>query len=570
MTIETISVVFDKVPSTTSTSTFDIDGDDFLGKIPPFRDQLNASIAGINLAVVNIDALIAGVADLEWVSGSSYTTGDVRWSPMDFLSYRRTTNGAGTTDPSIDGTNWVSAMMRVPTGLSNEQTSAVDITLTNNSPRLQVITMTELFKSVLLPVPISSLEGSDLFNFKNQGPNTLCLRDSDENLIARIDPGKSTSIGLTNAAANKWTSSLGHLPNPGLIEVINSSAITDHHVAQNPLTATKTIAVYDEAGQTYMVVLSKGANDRITSAGSPVIIPGATLGNASIESLSATQALIVYHTSGGARAKAVTITGTVPSLPGPEFTIDTVVLSLYKSNIVRMSSTKAVVSFGTTTSYELMGLSVTGNVVSGGAAVAPAPAGFLNPTMRAISATEILVGFGPDGNKNDVWAGIGTLSVTALSFPSGVTMFTKPSGSATSRRSFSIEILSDGTIVALTAGITGSQQIEVVIGKKSGTSILDIKSARLHGVAITSDDVNATLSTLINTDDQIIMQYQSDKTVSVATLEYNGFAVDVLESGSSQSLSGVLMGNIDDNEFIVMGSNADGYASAHVLEATGK
>ena len=42
----------------------------------------------------------------KWVSGTTYVTGDVTWSPIDFLSYRRKTDGAGTTDPSVDPTNW--------------------------------------------------------------------------------------------------------------------------------------------------------------------------------------------------------------------------------------------------------------------------------------------------------------------------------------------------------------------------------------------------------------------------------------------------------------------------------
>lgn len=42
-----------------------------------------------------------------WVSGTTYSIGDVRFSPIDFQSYRRKTSGAGATDPSLDSTNWV-------------------------------------------------------------------------------------------------------------------------------------------------------------------------------------------------------------------------------------------------------------------------------------------------------------------------------------------------------------------------------------------------------------------------------------------------------------------------------
>jgi hypothetical protein len=41
-----------------------------------------------------------------WVIGTTYALGDVRYSPATQRVYRRTVAGAGTTDPSADGTNW--------------------------------------------------------------------------------------------------------------------------------------------------------------------------------------------------------------------------------------------------------------------------------------------------------------------------------------------------------------------------------------------------------------------------------------------------------------------------------
>lgn len=41
-----------------------------------------------------------------WVSGTNYTQNKVVRSPSDWQRYARTTNGAGTTDPSIDTTNY--------------------------------------------------------------------------------------------------------------------------------------------------------------------------------------------------------------------------------------------------------------------------------------------------------------------------------------------------------------------------------------------------------------------------------------------------------------------------------
>ena len=49
-----------------------------------------------------------------WVSGTTYTIGNVRWSPGNGRIYRRITNGAGTTDPYNDPTNWSLVPTSVP------------------------------------------------------------------------------------------------------------------------------------------------------------------------------------------------------------------------------------------------------------------------------------------------------------------------------------------------------------------------------------------------------------------------------------------------------------------------
>lgn len=44
----------------------------------------------------------------KWISGTVYAEGAVVWSPINYQSYRRKSAGGGTTDPSIDNTNWAS------------------------------------------------------------------------------------------------------------------------------------------------------------------------------------------------------------------------------------------------------------------------------------------------------------------------------------------------------------------------------------------------------------------------------------------------------------------------------
>jgi len=98
-------------------TTFRDDMDAFLAALPGMVTEQNAAGAWIEstAADVETDAATASAAAASavaasgaaiWVSGTTYAAGDVRWSPINFKSYRRKTNGAGTTDPSADSTNW--------------------------------------------------------------------------------------------------------------------------------------------------------------------------------------------------------------------------------------------------------------------------------------------------------------------------------------------------------------------------------------------------------------------------------------------------------------------------------
>ena len=118
-------------PSTASPSTFDSRADAFLGQLPALQTEFDAladnvfdnatdaatsatsaatqagnaatSAAG---AVSSATAAAASAGASLWVSGTTYSIGDVRYSPSTMRVYRRLTSGAGTTDPSADGTNW--------------------------------------------------------------------------------------------------------------------------------------------------------------------------------------------------------------------------------------------------------------------------------------------------------------------------------------------------------------------------------------------------------------------------------------------------------------------------------
>jgi hypothetical protein len=65
------------------------------------RSEFDSIAAGFDAVSLAIGANAAA-----WVSGTTYAIGDVVYSPIDYQDYRRKTDGAGTTDPSADTTNW--------------------------------------------------------------------------------------------------------------------------------------------------------------------------------------------------------------------------------------------------------------------------------------------------------------------------------------------------------------------------------------------------------------------------------------------------------------------------------
>jgi len=115
-------VVNDLPPAATRGSAADGDtfvaiADAFNAAQQPFGQELNALAAWERVTAANVfsdatsaassaaSAMAANGAANVWVSGT-YAAGDVRWSPIDYKSYRCKNAGSRTIDPSLDPTNW--------------------------------------------------------------------------------------------------------------------------------------------------------------------------------------------------------------------------------------------------------------------------------------------------------------------------------------------------------------------------------------------------------------------------------------------------------------------------------
>ena len=114
-------------PSTSDPATFDTRADAFTAALPTHTTETNAASANVYANAVDAassaSASASSAASAEasaitasgaagaplWVSGTTYAKGDPVISPVNVLLYRRLIAGAGTTDPSLDTTNWVKA-----------------------------------------------------------------------------------------------------------------------------------------------------------------------------------------------------------------------------------------------------------------------------------------------------------------------------------------------------------------------------------------------------------------------------------------------------------------------------
>ncbi len=108
---------------------------------------IQANSAALSAAAAASSALVAGAA--VWVTGTTYATGDVRYSPTDLQTYRRVTNGAGSTDPSSDATNWTKAIKPVTNVTRSVRTSNTIIGISDVGTLIDITsgTFTQMFSA---------------------------------------------------------------------------------------------------------------------------------------------------------------------------------------------------------------------------------------------------------------------------------------------------------------------------------------------------------------------------------------------------------------------------------------
>lgn len=159
----------------------------------------NALDAHINATAAAGAAAASGAS--VWVSGTTYAAGDCRYSPANYQTYRRKTAGAGTTDPSLDGTNWARLDLAAPTVVRSARTSN---TMLGVDDRATLIDITSGTFSQTFDAAVTLTAGWWCW-LRNSGTGTITLDPSGAELIdgaatATVAPGFTVLVMCSGTA----------------------------------------------------------------------------------------------------------------------------------------------------------------------------------------------------------------------------------------------------------------------------------------------------------------------------------------------------------------------------------
>ena len=213
----------------------------------------NAAAAAADAATASAAALAANQS-FPWVSGTVYTQGEIRYSPIDGFSYRKLVTGGGTADPSIDAIsgsptwtpanptkqNYMNVSERQASGVQGGSTVAADITQTRglNTVETNNIGGASLSgNSVVLP--------AGTYRYRFRAPAFMV--NTHKALLYNATDATYTGIGSSeyaNSGSSVQTSSVG----AGLFTISATKSFTLRHYTQN-LRASTGLGISTGAGQ---------------------------------------------------------------------------------------------------------------------------------------------------------------------------------------------------------------------------------------------------------------------------------------------------------------------------------
>ena len=364
------------------------------------------------------------------VKGSADATKQVRFE-VDGLTTGTT---RVLTVPDKDGTLAMTSDILPSTGGATITSSAVDVTLTSASNRVQSLAMTTAAKSVTLPDATTLTKGGALFVVKNTGALNYAVRANGGVLLANLAPGQTAVFYLTDNAtsAGGWavgdesTGTAFSAPLPGTVNTLN--AVSSNFMTLVSLSSTVTIAAYNNGTNLVARVLTITGNSISAGAEATVNTSGT---QSSLTMLTATTALIMFSDASVASyptSAVLTVSGTTITI-GAKLTISAAASSSSNS-VSANSATVALATYRGASGYPCARvLTISGTTVTAGAELIINTVGADFAAVRALTATTgVAVYYGTSGylygkvltiSGAAVTAGA-ALTITSVLVPEGV------------------------------------------------------------------------------------------------------------------------------------------------------
>ena len=275
-----------------------------------------------------------------------------------------------TATPGVSA-SWTS--LQVGAGGALESSSAVDITLTAASFKVQSVTMTAADKSVTMPSAITLPAGGEIFVIKNTGSVVFCVRDSAGTLLTTVDLGQTVLLYLTNnvtaagvwAVSNSAAAALAQSIYQATALNVNAAAATC--LTMTAMSATQAIVVWGTSTGMFAATLNLTGNS-IAAGATLSLLAVANVSAASVCTMSATQAVLTHHNGSGGVLQAYTLNVSGTTLTaGATLTVSGATAVNFVS-VASLSSTQAICVYRESgTNSQAVTLNVSGTTLTAGA-----------------------------------------------------------------------------------------------------------------------------------------------------------------------------------------------------------